>query len=335
MTNQHKEEKDVVFAVFLIFIGTVFLLNTTGFVSWGIWVYLFRFWPVFLILGGIQIIFGKSLITNIILGIISLALFTLIGISSYISYTEKSVPFVPDDINRFFLEEKYTPLESDLNQVEEEIIVAGSEFETINTRNVDITIGASSALITDNSESNDYLTLNSKYTENHIEPKVDSEKKDNTLDLTFTTEFKERWFFFNNSRTKFDFEIGKTDLDTNLQLVIGAGEADIELNDLSTKNIDCEIGAGELSLSLTKDSLPEELSVDVGAGQFNLDLPEEVGYTLNYEVGVGDIKIDNEKVTESLAETDTYKSENYDTAESKIDINTTVGVGTFKININN
>ena len=42
-------------AVFLIIIGTIFLLNTTGALSWSVWLLLLRFWPVFIIIAGIPV----------------------------------------------------------------------------------------------------------------------------------------------------------------------------------------------------------------------------------------------------------------------------------------
>ena len=46
MDQNKKEARDISSAIFLIFIGMIFLLNTTGIVGWEIWLYMFRFWPV-------------------------------------------------------------------------------------------------------------------------------------------------------------------------------------------------------------------------------------------------------------------------------------------------
>ena len=47
-------------AVFLIAGGIILLLNNLGFLPWEIWAVLWQFWPILLILGGIEIALGHS-----------------------------------------------------------------------------------------------------------------------------------------------------------------------------------------------------------------------------------------------------------------------------------
>ncbi|MER3458484.1 MAG: hypothetical protein C4309_07525, partial [Chloroflexota bacterium] len=46
--------------ILLIAIGIVLLLNTLNVLPWGIWGTLWRFWPILLILIGLEILFGRS-----------------------------------------------------------------------------------------------------------------------------------------------------------------------------------------------------------------------------------------------------------------------------------
>lgn len=48
------------FGILLISMGVTFFLNTAGIVDWGVWSELWRFWPVLLIVAGINTIFEKS-----------------------------------------------------------------------------------------------------------------------------------------------------------------------------------------------------------------------------------------------------------------------------------
>ena len=82
--SMENNSRDTVWAIFLIFVGAIFLLNTTGVVGWGIWTYLLRFWPVFLILAGIKLVMGKSAIAELILSIVALMLFVFVF--SYLIY---------------------------------------------------------------------------------------------------------------------------------------------------------------------------------------------------------------------------------------------------------
>jgi hypothetical protein len=78
-----KDSGSIVWAMFLLFAGVIFLLNTTGLLSWNIWSVLWRYWPIFLVLGGIRLILGNSKIAKIIIGIIAIFAFSFIGLVAY------------------------------------------------------------------------------------------------------------------------------------------------------------------------------------------------------------------------------------------------------------
>lgn len=61
-------------ALILLTIGVVLLLNNFGFISWDIWVILWRFWPVFLIFWGFKELSGNSTLLNLIFGLLGLAI---------------------------------------------------------------------------------------------------------------------------------------------------------------------------------------------------------------------------------------------------------------------
>lgn len=67
-----------VWAAVLMAIGVILLLNNLNLLSWEIWVLLWQFWPVILILAGIQIILGKSTLAKFIMVIVTLAVIAFI-----------------------------------------------------------------------------------------------------------------------------------------------------------------------------------------------------------------------------------------------------------------
>jgi hypothetical protein len=64
--------------VILILLGIIFLLNNFGILPWTSWSYLWRLWPLFLIVPGIHMVFGKSPIAHFISILISLLLIVLV-----------------------------------------------------------------------------------------------------------------------------------------------------------------------------------------------------------------------------------------------------------------
>ncbi len=70
---------------FLIGLGVIFLLNNLGILPWGIWINLWKFWPLLLILIGIEIVLGQSisLRTTIILAILIFLIPILLSVNPF------------------------------------------------------------------------------------------------------------------------------------------------------------------------------------------------------------------------------------------------------------
>src|SRR4030067_2327852 len=71
--------------VILIFLGTIFLLNNFGILPWDIWTSIWKFWPVVLILIGVEFFLGQafSLRTLVILLIIIFIVPTLWAVNPF------------------------------------------------------------------------------------------------------------------------------------------------------------------------------------------------------------------------------------------------------------
>lgn len=67
-------------ALFFLFVGGMLLLNSLGIVSWNVWGYILKFWPLLIILVALQIILGKSKISGCIMGVITFLKYSVIGI---------------------------------------------------------------------------------------------------------------------------------------------------------------------------------------------------------------------------------------------------------------
>ena len=60
MSSQNKNRSAYIIGLILIGIGLLFLLNTMGVATFQVWYFLFKFWPVILILIGLNIILKKT-----------------------------------------------------------------------------------------------------------------------------------------------------------------------------------------------------------------------------------------------------------------------------------
>jgi hypothetical protein len=79
--HEHRRHKGSTGGLILILIGIIFLLSNFGLLSSDIWNILWKFWPIFLILLGLQVLGGRSRVGNILVSIIGviiiLAVFAL------------------------------------------------------------------------------------------------------------------------------------------------------------------------------------------------------------------------------------------------------------------
>ena len=86
--------------VFLIFSGSLLLLNSFGTLPWEIWNRLIDFWPVLLILVGIRIMLGKSLLSRLLMTLISLFVFG----SIFLYVLGKEAPLLVESLPRQWLQ---------------------------------------------------------------------------------------------------------------------------------------------------------------------------------------------------------------------------------------
>lgn len=330
----HRKGSDIVWALFLVFIGVIFLLNTTGVVGWGVWLYIFRFWPIFLVLAGIKLLIGRSVVAEIALSILALVMFLFIGVFSYLTYTTREVSFLPDFVNRCVMGDCGDRFFTTGTVVEEEFVVSESEYEDVQKRNIDLNIGAAKFTVSDDSSS-DFLKVDARYTEGILTPSLDTSRSGDILEMEFTTSSRARIFpFFSTSMvSEFGINIGRPSLNTDLNIDLGAGEGSVELNEVSVGDIGAHVGAGKLTLDLSGNSITTgTVTVDVGAGELVLQLPENTGYEISYDLGVGEITVDGDSLASFAGSADNVRSDNYESADAIVKIVAHVGVGSLVIN---
>lgn len=318
-------------ALFLITLGTVFLLNTTGIISWGIWTYLWRFWPLFIVFAGINLMVGSSKFFKLISGIISLVIFILSIFISIVATDAITVGNFSFSSSNFWKDFSTALQVNPGNKIEKEYLIAQNDYTAITSRDINVKIGTGKFVITDE-DSTDYFQVNSTYFEHFGEPNIVSNNQNENLNIDFEQTNNNRLFTIPSDTTDYSFKIGTQSLESILYVNLGAGEGSINLTELNLKNLEAEVGAGKLNISLGEKVLPDNLNFDVGAGSIILSISDNIGYKLNYSIGVGSLEIGNKEIGKIGTDNAVYESSNYSSAEKTIEINVNVGVGEFKIN---
>jgi len=316
--------RDLSGAIFLLFIGTIFLLNTTGVVNWGIWLHILKFWPVFLILGGLRLILDGTKITEIIMTIVTFLAYLAVGYFAYSSYTNQNVSFLPIFINNI------RDVTNDEFKKEETLVVQKDSYKDVKKRILDIDTAASRATITDDRESN-YFEVDSNYNAQYVKPVVQSNLKDHNLTILFDTVFTKEMVYWGQTNMNFNVFVGQHSVPTDISLTVGAGDTAMTFDKLQLENVSTRVGAGRLLLNLSNQSIPKEINLEIGAGETILVLPKEIGYQIDYSLGLGEIVADGVQVAVFAGKGTSYISPNYETSSKKILINTKVGVGRLVI----
>ncbi|MBN1373871.1 hypothetical protein JW962_00860 [Candidatus Dojkabacteria bacterium] len=325
--------ENVVNALFFIFLGSVLLLNTTGFVPWTVWLFFIRFWPIFLIFAGIRIILGKSLVARIIMLVVSILVFGFIFLAGIVatapSFLERFNITVPVNVQEF-IERVWT---NNLEEAESTFVVPKDESELLDKLKLSIDVGYGEFILYDNYEGEDIFKVESQYCEGIGEPYTKYTVTGGLLDIDFNAK-KYSNNVFNYCDIFYDMAIEEEGLLADLDITVGAGKGSINFTKQSVNNIKADVGAGELIVKISKDSEIEGLiDLKVGAGKVEVLLDPGVSVKVNYKVGVGDIEIFG-KSYGNIGSDGTFTSENYNSAGKQIEITVEVGVGSFELSQN-
>ena len=334
--NEQKVEKrtDYILAVFLIFLGTVLLLNTTGVIEWNVWTVLWRFWPLLVVFAGLSLIFEDSKILSIIIGF-----FALITLSLAFLWSAAVV-----ESPRWF--DSVVEVEA---EIEKSFVLSAEEFIDVERKNIEIDMAVGSLYIA-NDDLEDHLYLDAHYFSNLGKPILDSDFVSNNLDVSLELGKGTSTFFWGSRSTpKYFLTLGSDEISTDLSVDVGAGQGEILLQRYNLRNLTMEVGAGQLKGKLS-DIFLDELNVDVGAGNLSLqldgeieitevinakvgigkltiNLPEGAEYKLEGDVGIGSIKTPDKEVSGFGGDGVEIRSEGYDLAERKFVIVAEVGIG--------
>mgnify|MGYP000886302838 CR=1 FL=1 len=322
---ENKETRDYTGAIFLVLLGTLFLLNTTNVVPWSIWLYLLRFWPIILILAGLKMILPKTKVGNIIMTVVYTLFMLAAGVMSYYFAVEKKVPLISESVSNFLSGNYAMNTES---QTQEEYILS-EDFSDITSRTLDIFIGASELTLNDEAQTYHLLSKTTYQYEGDI-PQIEAQSNEGILNIDFRNREVRNLGFWRFVTPTYDLTLGQNTLPTSLDMTIGAGKATVDLDETVLKSIFAQVGAGDLDMTLGEKSLPESINLEIGAGDVTLTLPQNIGVYLVYNLGVGEISLDTNKI-EGVGQNGTYQTTDYDTATKKLTIEAKVGVGSLTI----
>lgn len=322
--NQEREWRgSSVGAIFLILLGLIFLLNNFGVLSWSVWGILWRFWPIVLVLWGLQAIFGRSRFARLIVGVISLLIVVLI-LALVVTANNSSAN---DWVKRYLPNWDTGKVFRQGAVVETKKSIAATEYPNVSGRAVKVELGIGKLVLNDSSE-NSFVELTARHSSTFGQPKLGHSLSGQELEIELGQSGKFGNWFNAFNELRYQLQLGMSELATKLDLEIGTGAAEVKLKTLRVTEAEVEVGTGSVEVEFAPASVPTgEVKISVGTGSVSIRLPKEVGLAINHEVGLGGFAVDGTK----LKGDGEYKTSNYDASTVKLSIRGEVGTGSINV----
>jgi hypothetical protein len=291
----------------LITAGILLLLNQAGRLPWTIWGTLWRFWPVIIILIGIEILVGVSRSTVVYIAGLIIAAVVLVAVVVFALYVgERPGPPGPPGRTERIVE----PMR-DANRGRIELDFAVGTLE----------VGAladSPNFVEGEIEYSRYSqSVQKVYSVRDGQATLSLEARSRSMPFWLPGDVGERW------------ELRFTpDIPLELEVDAGAATAELDLTDLWVTQVDFEGGVGRTTIAFPAAVASTEGSISGGVGEITLQIPEHVGARIRVDRALTAVRVENARFVRSG---DEYVSTNYTTAENKLEMTVESAIGAIII----
>lgn len=287
--------------IFLLCIGIILILINTGIIDWSIFDSLADLWPLILVVIGINIIFRNRDAVRIVTWLLFLAVLFAYGYMNGDKYS----PNAPKKEGNFYIEKSVETVRGDLK-----LSLGALNFD----------LGKADQNLVEGSATNPGI----KYSVNYNDGKKTAAIE---LKQAQTRVFVRGFNKGDNRRCTVGLN-GDVLWDINAKL--GAVNGTMDLSNLKIENLEADIGAGKLNILLGSSHEMVNVKMNAGASKLELVVPEASGVKL--------------KVNGVLSNTDLgslnwgmkdgyYISPNYNEADSRINVDLTMGVGSLSVRV--
>nr|WP_294896962.1 DUF5668 domain-containing protein [uncultured Pedobacter sp.] len=302
--------------IIFIFIGSVFLLENYGIIDFS-WGYIWKFWPIILIVMGINIIFSRSESNTGKWLVILTTVFAL----SLLVYANSNAPKTVIKHWSYNFDDDEDTDESDNPSIKsfyQEDYDAKFKTATLNIN------GGASKFTLKNGESTLFESWAQKNQDRYYLLKTET---DSTVVLNFNSKNKKNSFDFDDTDlSKVEMKIHPMPLwDINLNM--GAGKADFDLSKNRVKQINIKGGAADFKIKLGSLYNDVNLSAETGIAKVSIFIPSSSGCKINTKTGLS--AKDFPGFTK--AADGTFTSPNYNSSTNKIMIHLKGGLSDFEV----
>ena len=299
-----KRRKGILWPIILIAAGILFLLSSLDLLQWDAWE-LLRFWPLILVLIGLDILAAQlespwayAAVTLlgmlVILGVIGvLMLDTRLGLARAVETQEIAEPL--GEIREARVEIQFSGGDLTLGALHDSANLVEGQCQGPR--------GRGDPVIEEVDAQRDRLTLRSPHRDFFFVP--------------FGGPVVDRWDLALTTRVPLTLDVG-----------IGAGRAQLDLEDLQVPELELSPGVGRTTVVFPRQGRTRA-SVNGGVGDLRLEIPRGVAARIEVDTGLVNLNVDRHRFPR--AGEDLYMSEGYLSAEDRLDLQVDVGVGSVTI----
>ncbi len=307
----------IMWGIILLFVGGVLLLENFNLIEF-YWRSVWRFWPVFLIIAGVNILFNRrnsQIATAVSIGV-------LVVMLSFVFYKGQQPPQHKNWIDESYGGDDEVSTESQDTAVN--ALTFSEPFDRDAVRQVVLNIsgGGTSFNLKGATDSLIFAEVSRKKGNFSLKKEV----LDSLQTLTFTMkEGKGKWSM-NDAGNGVDFQLNKIP-EWTINMSMGAGEVDFDLSEFKVRTFKFDGGAAAVDVKFG-DALPiTDVIVKTGVADVSLNIPERSGCRIRSKTGLsskdftGFTKVDN----------DTYETPNFKASTKKIFISFDGGLSNFEV----
>ncbi|SER38240.1 LiaF transmembrane domain-containing protein [Pedobacter rhizosphaerae] len=310
----------LIWGILLLFIGGVLLLENFGVIDF-YWRTVWRFWPIFLIIAGVNILFNRNNsqtgnVISIAVLVISLSFLFVKG-QQRPSNSWFGKHFNKDmDINIDDDDDKDTAFNR-LNLFEPYIAADSAKKTVLNISGG----GISFKLDGETSE-----LINADIKKRHGNFSLKKLVTDSATILTLSMDDRRNKWKFSDNGNDVDFKLNKA-ANWDVLMKLGAGEADLDFTDYKVRTFRFDGGAAALDIKMG-DLLPiADVIVKSGVADVKIKVPTNAGCRIKTKTGLSAKDFEGfEKLSDGV-----YETSNYKTSTKKIFINLDGGLSNFEV----
>lgn len=310
----------VIWGIILLFIGIVLLLENFNVIQF-YWRNVWGFWPIFLIVAGVNILFNrsKSQLGNII------CLSLVVVLLGMVFYKGQQRP-----VNKKWIGERFSKeLDDEMNDEKEDSVTKLRFSEpyaaTDSAKKTVLNINGGGTSFSLDGETNDLIYADVDRRSGKFILKKESSDSVNTIN--FKMKDKKNGFSFNDGGNDVILKLNKKP-EWNINMNMGLGEINLDMTDYKMRSFKFDGGGAALDLTLGKLLPIADVVIKTGIATVKIKIPETTGCRIKTKTGLsakdfsGFIKIDNNN----------YQTSNYNTSDKKIFINLDGGLSNFEVN---